>query len=302
MYNPKIENKTQRPSHFGQRNNEPLAIGRSGTRRTQQTIQQFDNGPKIEKNLFEHRDAFLHILSHLGRQDFQNLRLLCKGSRDTFENYQSTDPIGKFWEKSRLKLDLFELIKESHSNFLPRHNLMLNLSLQSNTFKKFLEFLSFPITPINKKMEFLEKLTIWRPCTTEENKVLNQMLQTISANPSLFPNLTHLSFAEFCDLSHLPVPKSIEFFESTLVAKDINICNKSLKSIKLDYLSQNATFLMENLPELESLTIDKLTRDITIDFKIFPKLKYININNKEIVFHNSGTNTLTLPGIPYCWN
>lgn len=57
------------------------------------------------------------------------------------------------------------------------------------------------------------------------------------------------------------------------------------KSITLDRVPSNSSFKME--PNLESLTINQLQRDITINLAEFPNLVSINVHKQNVLFDKS---------------
>ncbi|PWU07550.1 MAG: hypothetical protein C5B43_00145 [Verrucomicrobia bacterium] len=281
--------------------------------RVEGTTQIIVDGPKIGTRLFEHehREEFLHILEQLQllnklnwKQDFKRLRAVCKIGQQAFEVFQRGDPIGKFWNKCIILIFINNLIKNDESiyklDFVSKYNFNCSLKLfDKDEMQSFRDYLkskeSYQNTSV-QKTQTIERLELSLDVSNEDGqRILKEILKQISLRQdTAFSNLRYLRTSEISDLTDFALPSSIETFESWLKNKNVNICGfQHLKSIIFDFVSVIGSFKMENLPNLESITINTLWRDIKINLGEFPKLISINVNKENIVFDRS-INELTI--------
>lgn len=268
--------------------------GNSGSPRAKEAQQAPDNGPKNGACLFEKRDGLLHILGYLNRKDFKTLRLVCTSARDAFEIYQASDPIGKFWKRSRVSILPHNWVKNDADGQLQfdlcaRHGLKSQLFFNEITgLELFFRFLVSNKDKMNEE-HFVSKaqhIESFRVSLVNDvyKAFFKGILSTICEHPKIFVNLHCLISHFWSNLADFPIPSSIESFQSSSEHNNggVNICGKNFKSITLGWVSANAPFKMERLSNLESLTIKDLQGNININANEVPKLKYISINDKSI--------------------
>lgn len=271
-----------------------IAQGSDSTPRaeaTQATDDKIDQS-KIGTRLFKQRDRFLHILDHLERSDFKKLRRICKAGYEAFEtDYQASDPIGKFWENSRVSFPPHNWVKDNANGRLQfelcaRHKLKSEVFFHGETGPElFLEFLSYIHNQIKNdsfvtKAQNLESFDV-SLSNAKNEEIFKSILSIVCQYPTIFVNLRCLK-SHFSNLTNLPIPSSIESFKSVSGNTRVDICDKNFKSITLDRVHAGVSFKMEKLLNLESITIKCLHGTTIINAKEVPKLKYININDKAI--------------------
>lgn len=249
------------------------------------------------------------------------MRRVCTGARDAFEVYQKDDLIGKFWERSIVAFLPNNLIEadqdgkhqfEFHCQARPEFKLSLSNNSHRNEFLKFLSALMEDIdsfTIAAQKAELLESLDVGVLNNETAVNVFKEILSIICRYPSIFPNLKCLEVEQLSNLTDFKIPSSIESFKSRRRNDDINICGQNFKLITLESVSAFAhdSFVMENLPELESLKIETMPCVLAIDLGEMPKLKHININGVDVRFDRFVNEEITIgrnrdyPGRPGWW-
>lgn len=269
------------------------------------TSQRVSITPTFIPCLFENEDRFLHILNYLGRRDFKNLRIVCKAAQDVFDVYQKNSAIGQFWDRSIVSIYSSNLIKSdevsSHmSEFVAKHDFKRILFLYDedslDSFYNFITFNNKESDEFQKKIQVIECIQVVN-LTSTEKAIFKKIMKTINDHQKAFINLKRLEVDEFFTLFDGSIPSSVEVFKSEGRNFDVNICNhENLKSITLICVPGDNTFILKQLPKLESLTIESLFGSITINLNECPSLVSINIADRPFHFDRSVSNTIVVRG------
>lgn len=265
------------------------------------TAQEVGHELKVGGRLFEYafRDAFLHVLRYLPREDFEKLRKLSVGVRDAFEDYQKSDPIGKFWGRSIVKFGSYNWMEANEKDkrqfeLCFRHELKCSLLLLDNPSRNaFLNLLTTlkvdggSCSMVVQKIKLLRLLDLGALIEKEDQDICKKILSIISLYPRLFLNLKFLDVGKLSNLTGVVMPRSVKSFNFRMMSNDVNICNQNFKSIMLSCVPAGASFVMRNLPKLEFLKIETMNCSATLDLREMPSLKDININRKPVLFDRS---------------
>lgn len=130
---------------------------------------------------------------------------------------------------------------------------------------------------------------------------LQRLFSHISQLNEYFTNLKCLKTNGFGYFKDWLMPSSIESLEldcrmDAFKPYCISICNiESLKSITISDLTTEDSFEIKNLPNLESLTIIKLSgASCSLEINQFPNLKNVNVNGLGVIFDRDVDTTVVI--------